>query len=127
MRRFLNFGFFLIFLLISCDYKNNSVSNLSDISKEEVLKKFEKNFGDAIPNNALVSITALRDSPIKGLKEGAILFKRLDETQQLSFLISNDGSVKRIMTSATIKIEQLIELEQLASWLVPGAWCLAPA
>lgn len=92
MRKFLSFSFFLIFFLIGCDYINNSIPSSSNISKEEVLKKFKKGFSDAIPDDALVSITALRDSPIQGLKEGAILFKKLDKTQQLSFLISNDGT-----------------------------------
>jgi protein-disulfide isomerase len=92
MRNVFKFGLLLVFLLIGCDYVRDINTNQSNTTKEEVLKKFREHFGDTIPNDALISITPLKASPIKGLQEGSILFKKLDETQQLSFLISNDGN-----------------------------------
>ena len=92
MRNIFTFSLLLLFLFVGCDYLRDMDTNQSNTTKEEVLKKFKEHFGDTISDDALISITPLKASPVKGLQEGSILFKKLDKTQQLSFLVSNDGN-----------------------------------
>ena len=92
MRNIFKFSLLLLFLFVGCDYLRDMDTNQSNTTKEEVLKKFKEHFGDTISDDALISITPLKASPVKGLQEGSILFKKLDKTQQLSFLVSNDGN-----------------------------------
>tara|TARA_B100001996_G_C18576281_1_gene560470 strand:+ start:31 stop:891 length:861 start_codon:yes stop_codon:yes gene_type:complete len=82
---------FLLFFIVSCDSFNSGVKKEIKLDKNKILKDFKDKFSGAIPDDSLVSISTIKDSPIKGLKEGVILFKTLDETQQLPFFISNDG------------------------------------
>ena len=85
--------FFLIASLIflSCDFINNKVNNTSDISREEVLEKFEKNFPQFFEEN-IVDLTNYKKSKIQGFQEGAFVIKSTDGPQVLYFLISNDGN-----------------------------------
>ena len=88
--RFL-FILFIILFITSCDFKEKISNVSSQISREQVLKKFKKNFSDVIPPDVILSVSSFKDSPIEGLKEGVILFKSLEATKQLSFLITYDG------------------------------------
>ena len=89
--RFL-FILFILFSVTSCDFKEKISGKSSQITREQVLKKFKKNFSDVIPSDVILSVSSFKDSPLEGLKEGVILFKSLDSTQQLSFLITHDGN-----------------------------------
>ena len=89
--RFL-FILFILFSVTSCDFKEKISGKYSQITREQVLKKFKKNFSDVIPSDVILSVSSFKDSPLEGLKEGVILFKSLDSTQQLSFLITHDGN-----------------------------------
>ncbi len=88
--RFLSILFIILFIT-SCDFKEKISSVSPQISREQVLKKFKKNFSDVIPSDVILSVSSFKDSPIEGLKEGVILFKSLEATKQLSFLITYDG------------------------------------
>tara|TARA_Y100001936_G_scaffold254152_1_gene325817 strand:+ start:20197 stop:21057 length:861 start_codon:yes stop_codon:yes gene_type:complete len=83
--------FFILFFVVSCDSFNSGVEKEIKLDKNKILKDFKDKFSAVIPDDSLVSISTIKDSPIKGLKEGVILFKTLNETQQLTFFISNDG------------------------------------
>ena len=89
--RFL-FILFIALFITSCDFKEKISSSSSQISREQVLEKFKKNFSDVISSDVILSVSSFKDSPIEGLKEGVILFKSLEDTKQLSFLITNDGN-----------------------------------
>lgn len=91
MTKSFNVIFFFLFFFVSCDSIVNKENQEIQLDKNKILKDFKSKFSAAIPDDSLVSISSLKDSPIKGLKEGVILFKTLEETQQLSFFISNDG------------------------------------
>ena len=82
---------FLIFFLVGCDSLDSTKEKEIVLDKNKILNDFKSKFSSIIPEDSLVTISPIKDSPIKGLKEGVILFKKIDETQQLSFFISNDG------------------------------------
>lgn len=83
--------FFLILFLLGCDSFDNTKEKETVLDKNKILKDFKSKFSSIIPEDSLVTISAIKDSPIEGLKEGVILFKKIDETQQLTFFISNNG------------------------------------
>jgi len=82
---------FILTCAVGCDsFKAKSEKEIV-LDKNKILNDFKSKFSGIIPDDSLVTISKIKDSPIKGLKEGVILFKTLNETQQLSFFISNDG------------------------------------
>ena len=83
--------FFLIILLVGCDSFNRPSEKEVLLDKNKILEDFKSNFSSLIPEDSLLTISTVKDSPIKGLKEGVIFFKTLDETQQLVFFISDNG------------------------------------
>lgn len=91
MKKICSLFFILFLLIVSCDSFKSQTEKEVKLDKNKILKDFKDRFSAAIPDDSLVSISSIKDSPIKGLKEGVILFKTLDETQQLPFFISNDG------------------------------------
>ena len=85
------FTLFILFFIVGCDSFRGDQEKEVILDKNKVLKDFKSKFSAIIPDESIVTISAIKDSPIKGLKEGVILFKTMNETQQLSFFISNDG------------------------------------
>ena len=52
---------------------------------------FKKNFGTNLPPDAIVEIKGLKESPVKGIKEGAFAITTAKGTQEVNFLVSQDG------------------------------------
>ena len=90
MKKILSVSIFLLILFLGCDFIKEKTSSAPEITKAEILIKFKKNFADVIPEETLLQVAGLKSSPIDGLQEGVILFKSLEGTRQLSFLISNN-------------------------------------
>ena len=91
MKKILSVSIFLLILFLVCDFIKEKTTSAPEITKAEILTKFKKNFADVIPEETLLQVAGLKSSPIDGLQEGVILFKSLEGTRQLSFLISNNG------------------------------------
>lgn len=92
MLNFIKIFSFLLFIVVGCDSLKSENKVSPRLDKEEILQKVKSLLGpSSIPDDTLVSITVIKDSPIEGLKEGAILFKNLKGTQPVPFYISNDG------------------------------------
>ena len=62
--RFLSILFIILFIT-SCDFKEKISSVSPQISREQVLKKFKKNFSDVIPSDVILSVSSFKDSPIE--------------------------------------------------------------
>lgn len=90
----MKFKFLSSALLIAAFLLAGSQAFSQQISKEENARLqtfFKKNFGANLSPDTVVEIKGLEESSIKGIKKGAFVINSGQGSQEVSFLISQDG------------------------------------
>lgn len=90
----MKFKFLSSALLIAAFFLAGSQAFSQQISKEENARLqtfFKKNFGANLSPDTVVEIKGLEESSIKGVKKGAFVINSGQGSQEVSFLISQDG------------------------------------